>query len=169
MSASSLAGVSVVGVIVGLALFACRSSDERVGPVVRFRRAAAPVGLRPGETVQLALGFEIAKGHHIQANPAARETLVPASVELHGPPAIQVGQPMYPPGHAFELEGNEWDLSTYDGGLTVTVPISATAGTTPGDYTLEGWFSYQACNRHSCLRPDRLAIALTVRVPPARP
>jgi len=168
MSAGSVTAASVVGVAVGLALIACRSSDERVGPVVRFR-SPAPVVLRPGATVQLALGFEIAKGHHIQANPAAQKNLVPASVELAGPPAIEVGQPVYPPGHAFELEGNDWDLSTYDGGLTITVPISATAGTTPGEHMIEGWFSYQACNRHSCLRPDRLAIAITVQVPPARP
>lgn len=172
MSARSVVGVVVAGVAgmaVGLALVACRSSDERVGPVVQFHNTAASVRVRPGETVQLSLGFEIAKGHHIQANPAAQKTLVPASVELAGPAALTLGQPVYPPGHAFELEGSDWDLSTYDGRLTITVPVSATAGITPGDHTIEGWFSYQACNRQSCLRPDRLAIAITVRVPPAQP
>ncbi len=161
---SARSGVAVVG----LALIACRASEERIGPVVRFR-SAATVGLRPGETVQLSLGFEIAKGHHIQANPAAQKNLVPASIELAASPAIQVGQPVYPPGHVFELEGSDLSLSTYEGGLTITVPISALENITSGDHKIGGWFSYQACNRHSCLRPDRLAIAITVRVPQAQP
>lgn len=161
---SARSGVAVVG----LALIACRSSEEPVGPVVRFR-SPAPVELHPGETVQLSLRFEIAEGHHIQANPAAQKNLVPASIELAAPPAFQVGQPMYPPGHVFDLEGSDLSLSTYDSGLTITVPISALAGTTSGDHQIGGWFSYQACNRHSCLRPDRLAVAITVRVPRAQP
>lgn len=154
-------------VITGLVLVGCRSSgdDQTGGPVVRFR-GAPPVDLGAGESAQATLELDIAEGHHIQANPAARESLIPATVELAGTPSIIVGPPVYPPGHIFKLEGSDWDLSTYDGRLQITVPLRADASAGPGEHALEGWFSYQACNRRSCLRPDRVPIALTVRVTP---
>ena len=122
----------------------------------------ARVQLAPGESVEVALSFSIAKGFRIQANPASRPFLVPALLELEGNGQVGVGKPVYPPGKDYRLAGDDDNLSVYEEKFLVRLPVTAGADALAGETTLTGRLRYQACNERVCLRPTSVPVAVRV-------
>ena len=137
------------------------------GPPVAVTVETPDVRVTSGGTADAQVTVRIRPGFHVQANPAAEEFLVPLTVELPGRPPVRVGLPVYPAGRPHRLRGAVGDLSTYDGAVTVSVPlrVESDVGRVREEVVvLSGSLRYQACNDRVCLRPSTVPLRLVVRV-----
>jgi DsbC/DsbD-like thiol-disulfide interchange protein len=128
---------------------------------------APHVRVAAGGTTEARVTVRIRPGFHVQANPAADEFLVPLTVELSERPPVRVGLPIYPAGRPHRLRGATGHLLTYQGAVTLRVPLQAEADGGRGRdevLVLSGSLRYQACDDRICLRPSAVPIRLPVRV-----
>lgn len=119
--------------------------------------------VRAGDKMSTQLWIVVAAGHHVQANPAAKDNLRPLTVSFAESDRLEVAM-TYPAPHTYKLQGADWDLLTYDGRFPVALEISAPAGAAAGDVQLDGTLGYQACNENACLPPSSVPIRLTARI-----
>lgn len=119
-----------------------------------------------GEVAEARITVVVAEGYHIQANPASSEFLVPARLELKARGGVRPGQPVYPPGRPYRLEGTSSDLMTYKGTFEIVVPLEVSESARPGNRILQGVLHHQACDERSCLFPASVPVKLTVQVVP---
>jgi len=119
--------------------------------------------VRAGDKTAVQLWLTVADGHHVQANPAAKDNLRPLTVTFADSDRLHV-RPMYPPPEQYKLEGADWDLLTYHGKLAVTLEVSAPAGAAAGVVELDGTIAYQACNENACLPPTTVPAKLTATI-----
>jgi DsbC/DsbD-like thiol-disulfide interchange protein len=108
--------------------------------------------------------IEIARGLHIQANPAGGAFLVPVEVSFDSHEQISIGPIAYPPAARHRIEQSEDALLTYDGTVSIAVPVHVSAYARPGTTTLPGVITYQACDSRRCFAPRRLPVELRVVV-----
>ena len=137
------------------------------GPPAPVSVEAPHLRVAAGGTAEARVIVRIRPGFHVQANPAAEEFLVPLTVELLERPPVRVGLPVYPAGQPHRLRGATRDLLTYEGEVTVRVPLSAESDGERGPddvIALSGCLRYQACNDRVCLRPSTAPLRLIVRV-----
>jgi DsbC/DsbD-like thiol-disulfide interchange protein len=140
------------------------------GPPVALTLEAEDVRVVAGGTTEARVTVRVRPGFHVQANPAAAEFLVPLTVELSERPPVRVGLPVYPPGRPHRLRGATADLLTYEGAVTVRVPLRAESDPARGRddvVVLSGSVRYQACDARACLRPSALPLHISVQVRPA--
>jgi len=123
-----------------------------------------PAALEQGRSCMASLSFQVSEGFHIQANPASEEYLIPARLKLGSARGVVPGEPVYPPGSPYRLEGSEKTISTYGGIFTVEVPIEVFSSEKPGRRALKGSLRYQACDSKRCLFPAEIPVALPVEV-----
>jgi hypothetical protein len=132
-------------------------------PVVTVGEPSA-VELAPGGTARARVAVTIAPGFHVQANPASGPTLIPLRLELHAEPPLRLGDPVYPPGKGYRLQGSDLELSVYDGTVEVSVSVEAAKNAALIEKTLEGSLRYQACDDRVCLPPRTVPVRVPVRV-----
>lgn len=108
--------------------------------------------------------FQVAADHHVQANPATNEFLIPTSLELREVCGLKAGAPTYPAPHAFRLEGTDHDLAVWDGTFQVVVPLRAGRFARRGTCVIRGTLVYQACDERTCLAPTSLDVELPIRI-----
>ena len=138
-------------------------------PVVVTLTQPASVTLVPGSKGEGRLTVTVKNGYHVQANPASEPNLIPLRLEMKSDSRVRAGQPIYPSGKPYRLTGAESDLSIYDGTFEIRLPLDASPAAAPGELTLKGALSYQACNDRLCLRPASVPVSLVVKVAgPAR-
>jgi DsbC/DsbD-like thiol-disulfide interchange protein len=138
-----------------------------VAPPVPVTVQAEEVRVAAGGTVEARVRVMIRPGFHVQANPPAEEFLVPLTVDLPEAPPVRVGLPVYPPGRPHRLRGATLDLLTYEGAVSVRVPLRVErdgASSRVESVVLRGSLRYQACDDRVCLRPATAPLRLAVRV-----
>lgn len=153
------------GPALALAFLAAAAPGGDRKPVVTVKPLVRVV-LAPGRSAVARLAILVARGFHLQANPASQEYLVPTTLELARGSDIEPGKPIYPPGQPYRLQGASSDLSTYEGRFEIRLPLEASARAKPGERTLTGKLRYQACDAHSCLFPSSVTVELRVTVAP---
>lgn len=121
--------------------------------------------LVPGETFQAAVSLTIAKGWHINANPASLDFLVPTTFEVNSELPVDVRSVDYPSGKVLRFEFADAPLIVYDGETTIraTVNVDESARTIDSG-VLRLRLSYQACNDQQCLAPATIELPLDVRI-----
>jgi hypothetical protein len=137
------------------------------GPPVPVTVRAEEVRVAAGGTAEARVAVRIRPGFHVQANPAAEEFLVPLTLDLAEGLPVRVGRPVYPPGRPHRLRGAARDLLTYQGEVTVRVPLRVERDGARGRdeaVVLHGSVRYQACDDRVCLKPSTAALRLAVRV-----
>lgn len=123
-----------------------------------------PVQAQPGDTVEVPVRVTVAPGHHIQANPASSEFLVPMELSFDTACGLSVVSVAYPEASRYRLEGADEDLLTCHGTVVVTVRIAVAASAPPGECKLPGTLSYQACTSRMCLFPASVPVVIPVEV-----
>lgn len=122
------------------------------------------VTLLPGEKAEARIGFSVAAGFHVQANPAGGRFLVPMELTFARQKVVRVGRPVYPAGETYHLEGSPDALLVYSGKFDLVVDLEAAPDMPAGDYFLKGSVRYQACDHRTCLFPASLPLVFTVEV-----
>jgi DsbC/DsbD-like thiol-disulfide interchange protein len=143
-----------------------------MGGKVVFAQEAAIVTILPakpviavrGETVQLTVRSKIKKGFHIQANPAANEFLIAATLTMSADKNVIPGKPVYPPGNAYRLEGSTEDLLTYDDEVTIKLPVKVLESASPGKTDITGELRFQACDDTKCFYPRSIPVVIPVEI-----
>jgi len=123
-----------------------------------------PVQAQPGDTVEVPVRVTVAPGHHIQANPASNEFLVPMELSFDTACGVSVVSVAYPEASRYRLEGADEDLLTCHGTVVVTVRVAVAAASAPGECELAGTLSYQACTSRFCLFPASVPVVIPVEV-----
>ena len=109
----------------------------------------------------LAVDLTIDPGLHVYGHPVP-EGFIPLSIDVVAPLAgLCVGTPVFPPPTPHQMEGFDEALFIYEGDLSVTIPLTCTAGV---DATaLEVKVRYQACSDRGCFMPQTVDLSLPMR------
>jgi len=114
---------------------------------------------KPGETVWVALRFEVAPRWHL-GWAAAGDAGLPTEVKWKTPTGVTIGDMLYPVPHRFEYEG--FVSYVLEGTFHVLVPVSISADWEEGkavEVTAEA--SWTVCNEKNCFpRQESLGFAL---------
>jgi hypothetical protein len=119
-----------------------------------------PIGAKT--TVHVPVG--VASGYHVQANPAANKFLIPLELQLDDVDGLELGDPVYPRGQPYRLEGTTEDLLTYGGELEILVALEATGTAQLGEQRVNGTLHYQTCDSRMCFFPSSAPVRFTVTV-----
>lgn len=116
------------------------------------------------KAVEVTIPITVMAGHHIQSNPASNPQLIATKLELVGPQGVVIGDPVYPPGKPYRLQGSPTEITTYDGTFEIKVPVTASAKARAGEGRIAGKLRYQACNDKICFFPQTALVSVPVEV-----
>jgi thiol:disulfide interchange protein DsbD len=156
----------MLGRLVFLAVVAlgCRTTTAFEDKKIVRVESPDDFSISPGETKDATIRITVTDGFHVQANPAAKEFLIPLTLELTTEDDLKIGVVRYPKGLPYRIRGTEDDLMTYKGTFTVSVSIRAPASAAEGRVMVHGKLRYQACDDRVCLRPAELEFDFAARV-----
>ncbi len=135
-------------------------------PAVEAQAVLANDAARVGSTFKAAVVAKIPDGYHINDHNPTLDYLIPTEVKIETQKEFSVEKLVYPKGGLKKFEFSDAALSVYEGQVVVGVLLKVDGTVKPGEYTLSGKFSYQACNDHACFPPTSVPVSLTVKVAP---
>ena len=133
-------------------------------PQVSAHLVLATDAAHAGKKIKLAVVAEIPSGFHINDHKPTLEFLIPTEIKLNPSKPLAVEQVFYPRGEARKFSFEDKPLSVYEGTVVVGVLVNVSPTAAPGDYSLQGKFSYQACNDRACFPPSSVPVAADVKV-----
>jgi len=157
--------VVVVGCLVVGGCFAALAADAAAQDPVQWSAKVAAKTIRGGATFDVALTAKIDDDWHIYSVTQAAGGPVPTSVTI-GTPFARAGAIRGPdPASAYD-PNFELRTETYDGTITLIVPVRASQTATPSK--LHVGVTYQACTERLCLPPRTvtLSVAVPITTPP---
>ena len=117
--------------------------------------AAEAQTVAAGKRAVLQLRFQVLPGFHVNSHVPKGDLLIPTVVELSDVSGVKLGKAEYPAGIAFSFPIDPTEkLDVYEGGFTVSVPVTAATG----EHELHGSLKYQACNKAACYPPRSLPV-----------
>lgn len=123
--------------------------------------------LKPMQLTELYVTLDLPEGLHANARDLP-EGYVPTAVTVLGPEGVDVGEPQYPPGGPFRVEGIPEVLSVYSGRVVIAVPLRSQLR--EGDtVTLDVEVRFQACNDRECFLPRTERLQLVAPIAPNVP
>jgi hypothetical protein len=112
------------------------------------------LGMKPK---RVQIDILVAKGFHLQANPASREGLIPTEIQIEPSPLFLFSSFIYPKGTPFRLAQGAGEILTYSGNFPVSFELSRQPTSTLKEKNLvKGQVHYQACDDHVCMRPSSI-------------
>jgi thiol:disulfide interchange protein len=124
-------------------------------------------GVRPGETIRVALQVTLPDGFHAQSNAPRDKYLIPATLTFRPPKGVEVAEVVFPAGRDFLLEGTTEPLLVFEQSFLIGAVLQVDATTAPASIEVPARFRFQACDDKVCYMPQTLAVAWTVRIVPA--
>ena len=116
---------------------------------------------RESPSTWLAVDITIDPGLHVYGQPIP-DGFIPLSIVIVAPlPDVSVGTPVFPPPTPYQMEGFDEAFFIYDGALSVSIPLTFTAGV--DNTVLEVKVRYQACGDMGCFMPQTVELNLPVR------
>ena len=118
--------------------------------------------VQPGSQFQIAVVVEIAKGWHVNANPA-KEGFIATEVILPESPHLTFGEAVYPAGDVLKL-GSIGEAPVYHDTITIGIQADLSQTAPVGLSTLDFQLQYQACNDEQCLLPETLDFSVPIEI-----
>ncbi len=142
------------------------TAAARVPPadLVKLRSLTATDAAHPGSELNVVVVADISEGYHINDHRPTLDYLIPTNLEWTRHRAIEAGKVIYPPGQMKSFPFSKNALSVYEGRLLIGARLRLDPGIKPGEYTLQGRLSYQACNDQACLPPAKEPFRLRIKV-----
>lgn len=125
-------------------------------PSVKVAAKLSATGIEPGQTITLAIIFDIADGWHIQSNAPREDWQVPTTVAFEGlPDSATYGDTQWPAIHTetLDLGFGPQELDFFVGKAVVYAKVSVPADVKPGAYPIKAVVEYQACDDKTCDTP----------------
>ncbi len=118
--------------------------------------------VQPGSQFQIAVVVEIAKGWHVNANPA-KEGFIATQITVPDAPHLAFGEVVYPAGDVLKL-GSIGEAPVYHDTITIGIQADLSQTAPVGLSTLDFQLQYQACNDEQCLLPETLNFSIPIEV-----
>jgi hypothetical protein len=155
-----VSGLLVFLCCIGAAVYA-RETDN---PAIVIAGGIPSIEAKRGDSVSVTIPLKIAKGYHVNANPAATDFYIPIEITVRDTCGILFGKPEYPPSKKWRLKGTTDDLWVYDGAVALVIPAKIRKDAAPGRYSIRGIVDFQACDEEACLMPDSRPITITIAI-----
>src|ERR1043166_1411491 len=117
---------------------------------------------RPGDSFQVAVVLEIAKGWHIQAANPTFDYLVPTELNLTPENGIETNAVSYPAPTKSKLGDDAIDV--LEGRPVLRFTVTLLPNFPLGSHFLRGKLSFQPCDDQVCLAPQKLDVAIPFEV-----
>lgn len=115
---------------------------------------------RAFQRLWLTVDLQIDPGLHVYGHPIP-EGFIPLAIDVAPVEGLSIGTPAFPPPTPHPMEGLDDMLFTYQGSLSVAVPLTMTQE--GDDRTLCVRVSYQACSDAGCFMPQKIELHLPVQ------
>jgi thioredoxin:protein disulfide reductase len=138
-------------------------ADDRP-PQVQAHMVLATDAVHAGSKVKIAVVAEIPSGFHINDHKPTLEYLIPTEIKLTASNPLSIQGIFYPRGEPRKFTFEDTPLSVYEGTVVIGALLEVSSSAAPGEYSLQGKFSYQACNTQACFPPSSVPITLNVKV-----
>jgi uncharacterized protein YyaL (SSP411 family) len=138
-------------------------AEARLKPVTA-RVVGLPPVAAPASEVRGEWVLEIDPEWHLNANPPARDYLIPLRVSLAAGQSGELVAPAYPAGKDLSLAGDpDGPITVYAGVVRFPFVFRLPAGAT-GEFPLRLEVAFQACDHQGCQPPRTLPLAGSLRV-----
>ncbi|HEY3294757.1 MAG TPA: protein-disulfide reductase DsbD domain-containing protein [bacterium] len=138
-------------------------------PVTLLIGSVPAAKVHPGDTLVVTIPITVARGYHVNANPAASDDYIPLEVKLDSTDGIRAGDAVYPKGTVWRLEGTTENLLVYGGDIMVKLRLAVSRSAAAGKRVMKGTLDFQACNNQVCFLPESRPLAVTVEVLATQP
>ncbi|MCX7878475.1 MAG: protein-disulfide reductase DsbD [Ignavibacteria bacterium] len=115
------------------------------------------------ENIKINLKADIQSGFHINANKVNDEDLIPTTLKIESDD-FKVIKINWPSSHKFKFSFSETELDVYEGSINVGINLKANSKLEPGNYEVNGVFSYQACNDRACFAPKDIPFSVNIKI-----
>lgn len=118
-----------------------------------------------GKATTFEFKFRVSNGLHINSNAPRSSYLIPTKLELAVPPELGTVKINYPEGKDFVFAFAPGEkLNVYSGEFSITTALALAKTAKPGNETIKGELTYQACNDRACFPPKKLPVRFNVAV-----
>ena len=135
--------------------------------LVKVRAMTATDAAHAGSELKVVVATEITKGFHINDHLPTLDYLISTKVVWEPHPAISPGKMVYPSGELKTFEFSDIAISVYEGTLLIGGSLGLSSKVAPGEHSLQGSLSYQACNEKACFPPTRVPVEVRFRIVPS--
>ena len=118
----------------------------------------------PGDTLKIAVRFEIDEGWHINSSSPPAHYLPATAVILEENRAAVVESMRYPEGDEVKFPFSDTPLSVYSGEVWVKGTLAVARSAPAGPLELRFEVHWQACDNEKCLEPARGILMLPVEI-----
>ena len=119
-------------------------------------------GCRSEGAAVIEVRLRIADAYHIYAPGAA--DVVPTSIALAASARFAIGAIDWPAAKTVHDAALGKDIDTYEGELTITVPIRVAADAPVGEAALKLTVRLQACDDKTCLLPQEYVLLVPITI-----
>ena len=130
---------------------------------------ASRLNVKPGQTFNVAVALEIAKGWHLYGPNPKVGFLVPSTVSLKSNAAVTAGEPVMPKTRTLEDLVLHETVEIYKGRIWFMIPLTVGKDVGAGETTLEWEVRTQACDDRQCLAPQTTTLRLPIQIDPQTP
>ncbi len=147
-----------------------QDSGAPVADVVQLQTAWSVDQARPGDTVSLAIIFDIKDGFHINADASQIQPFedfkpYPTKVQvLTATDGVTIASARFPQAKPFKVDYASGDLMSFDSRTVVTLSINLAEQIAMGTINLDIQVEYQACSDRYCLFPEKKRLNPTLSV-----
>ncbi len=147
-----------------------QDSGAPVADVVQLQTAWSVDQARPGDTVSLAIIFDIKDGFHINADASQIQPFedfkpYPTKVQvLTATNGVTIASARFPQAKPFKVDYASGDLMSFDSRTVVTLSINLAEQIAIGTINLDIQVEYQACSDRYCLFPEKKRLNPTLSV-----
>ena len=147
-----------------------QDSGAPAADVVQLQTAWSVDQARPGDTVSLAIIFDIKDGFHINADASQIQPFedfkpYPTKVQvLTATDGVTIASARFPQAKPFKVDYASGDLMSFDSRTVVTLSINLAEQIAMGTINLDIQVEYQACSDRYCLFPEKKRLNPTLSV-----
>ncbi|MDP9174227.1 MAG: thioredoxin family protein [Planctomycetota bacterium] len=144
---------ALLGLCAAILLLSVAAAHAAI-PTASYTATLNQSALKPGSTAVVALVVEINAGLHAQSHTPLADNLIKFEVKTDENAAAEFLPTVYPAG-VVETFADLGPQSVYTGRVVIYIPLRVKGNAPPGDITLSGKLTWQACNDHVCFPPER--------------
>lgn len=138
-------------------------------PEMKAEALTSHAAYAPGDVAKVAFRFTLPDEWHVQAHKPRDPYLIPTVLDLADlPGGFSVDSFAYPEAEEFSLEFSPEPLLVFPHAFVVGASLSIDEGIAPGEYSLGGTLTYQACDDKACLAPATIPVSVDIAVANAR-
>ena len=117
-----------------------------------------------GKQIDVEVQVKIAKGWHINANPAGQDNLIPTTITVAENAPIEISQVQYPKGKSVVFEFSPDAVNVYEGTFTIPLKIQQKPNVVlKKDVPIILKLDYQPCNETECSFPQTIDVPLKLQ------